>query len=185
MGARQSQCSSASCVCCQSESADGAVKMVEVQEMITPGMTMENNEYSPEKPERCMEDGLKALVREFAHSIVGPGLMVKSRIIESEEEEDEREYVSSVMKTDRRISNLELWPIPKKKRKAKIEPMITMPFPLIQQFRKDSPKLEKLKGKEGLLTIYLKNDTKVHILFDSPQSRDDAHTCLRIFQAAN
>mmetsp|Transcript_62147 Transcript_62147/g.108203 ORF Transcript_62147/g.108203 Transcript_62147/m.108203 type:complete len:83 (+) Transcript_62147:18-266(+) len=59
-----------------------------------------------------------------------------------------------------------------------------MPFQKVQSFARGT-KHDKLSGHDCLLTVYLQNGPRVNIIFDTVQSRDDAHTCLRIFQVSS
>eukprot|EP00930_Biecheleria_cincta_P084520 TRINITY_DN73985_c0_g1_i1.p1 TRINITY_DN73985_c0_g1~~TRINITY_DN73985_c0_g1_i1.p1 ORF type:complete len:230 (-),score=48.40 TRINITY_DN73985_c0_g1_i1:46-735(-) len=144
---------------------------------------------SVEDDKETAKHRLQRLIRDFAHDAVGAGLNVDAMCTEFAD--DENNTIKSVLRMDRRLSQVEVWRAAGSSGDAASAAVLISPLQQVESIMKglpsesaDAAKSELVAtAKDGIsLTMVRKGKSALCLTFESTVSRDRAYTCLRIFQ---
>lgn len=170
-----------------------------------PGGSQNRLQYGrPPAPISHLEDDkesakvrLQRLIRDFAHDAVGPGLEIEAQSQALELVAASGGSLQALLRMDRRLSRLELWPPSTSDGAIGSQPTLSVPLQLVERIVKgssnesgDMPEPSSQDMTEGVgssrenstLTIVQRSAADLRLVFDSAANRDKAYTCLRIFQ---
>eukprot|EP00747_Dinoflagellata_sp_TGD_P020611 gnl/TRDRNA2_/TRDRNA2_127935_c0_seq1.p1 gnl/TRDRNA2_/TRDRNA2_127935_c0~~gnl/TRDRNA2_/TRDRNA2_127935_c0_seq1.p1 ORF type:complete len:258 (+),score=54.81 gnl/TRDRNA2_/TRDRNA2_127935_c0_seq1:87-776(+) len=133
---------------------------------------------APQDDKVTAKTRLQQLIRDFAHEAVGPGVEVaaESAMLAGR--------VQGVLRMDRRLSRIEVWPPADGAKKA--SPMCQVPLGKVCQISKD---VSRQNGEQPApdidsctLVVLQLSGIELRLIFDSTGTRDRAYACLRVFQ---
>jgi len=133
---------------------------------------------------------LQNIIRGFAHDVVGSGLDVEAQSLMLEAFSPTCTLEAMLLRMDRRLSRLELWPPPDAGTCGSDSgglPTLALPLHQVEDLVKGSRsqgEAEPLDPSRDActLTVASVQGQDLRLIFDSPATRDCAYTCLRIFQ---
>jgi len=147
-------------------------------------------EGSGEEEKDSQKARLQKLIRDFAHDAVGPGLEIEAQSLaicgSSAATGDGR--LQALLRMDRRLSRLELWPpsCPEEVHIKGSTATIAVPLQQVAQITKtvahDEGDVENTERDNLTLTVIQRSAPDLRLIFPSVAERDRAHTCLRIFR---
>lgn len=131
---------------------------------------------------------LQRLIRDFAHDAVGPGLEIEAQSESLQGAVGSNDgCLQSLLRMDRRLSRLELWPPSTSEGIVQGAAAIAaIPLQQVASIGKGVPQ----QGNENLdaerenatLTVVQRSGPDLRLIFLDSSTRDRAYTCLRIFQ---
>jgi hypothetical protein len=179
----------------------GGDEFAQAQSKLSPGGTHKRAQgpaykYPPapirngEEEKESAKARLQRLIRDFAHDTVGPGIEIdaQSKALETLPEYKDGS-LPSLLRMDRRLSRLELWPLSSSQgtgegtagQQATYSCSLQM-VASIQKGSSDGGSGSDTERENATLVIVQRDGHDLRIIFNGAAARDKAYTCLRIFQ---